>query len=122
MRRMCKCVLGCVLACASVCQAQFGRGDSSWAAGGADAQRSSWVRNDPKISNEGVQKPEFRFLWKVKISDKAGPVSSVTPALLFTKYIGYLGFRDLAILQSNGDSTYGIDVNLGRIEWQNHVK
>src|ERR1700685_812131 len=49
--------------------ASFGRGDSSWATAGGDAQRSSWVRTDPKIFKAGVQKPDFKFLWKLKLVD-----------------------------------------------------
>src|SRR5947209_16396537 len=113
---------GCLLAFAGTCSAQFGRGDASWATTGADAQRSSWVRNDPKISKEELQKPEFRFLWKLKLSDRQGQINTLTPAVLLTKYIGYRGFRDLALVQSNSESVYGIDVDLGRIEWNAHLK
>src|SRR5436305_15064859 len=49
--------------------AAFTRGDSSWSAAGADAQRSSWVRTDQKITKEGVQKPDFKFLWKLKLAE-----------------------------------------------------
>src|SRR3954462_8709803 len=111
----------CLVACAGVCHAQFGRGDSTWATTGADAQRSSWVRTDPKISKEGVTKPDFRFLWKLKLGDNS-QVNSFTPAVLLTKYIGYRGFRDLALVESNNDKVYGIDVDLGRIEWTAPLK
>lgn len=111
----------CLVACVSVCQAQFGRGDSSWATSGADAQRSSWVRTDAKITKEGVTQPDFRFLWKLKLGDNS-QVNSFTPAVLLTKYIGYRGFRDLALIESNNDKVYGIDVDLGRIEWSVPLK
>ncbi len=107
--------------CVTVSHAQFGRGDSTWATSGADAQRSSWVRTDAKISKEGVTKPDFRFLWKLKLGDNA-QVNSLTPAVLLTKYIGYRGFRDLALVESNNDKVYGIDVDLGRIEWSAPLK
>src|SRR5947208_3243255 len=89
---------GVLLACAGICSAQFGRGDASWATTGADAQRSSWVRQDPKISKEELQKPDFRFLWKLKVADKPGQANTLTPAVLLSKYIGYRGFRDLALI------------------------
>lgn len=112
----------CLLTCVSDCRAQFGRGDSSWATSGADAQRSSWVRTDPKISKEGVQKPEFRFLWKLKLGDNPGTANSLTPAVLLTRYIGYRGFRDLALVESNSNKVFGIDVDLGRVEWTAPLK
>src|SRR3954464_10281372 len=105
----------------TVCHAQFGRGDSTWATTGADAQRSSWVRTDPKISKEGVVKPDFRFLWKLKLGDDS-QVNSLTPAVLLTKYIGYRGFRDLALVESNNEKVYGIDFDLGQIEWTAPLK
>ncbi|MFL6449912.1 MAG: PQQ-binding-like beta-propeller repeat protein [Bryobacteraceae bacterium] len=111
----------CLVACAGMCHAQFGRGDSTWATTGADAQRSSWVRTDPKISKEGVTKPDFRLLWKLKLGDSS-QVNSFTPAVLLTKYIGYRGFRDLALVENNNDKVYGIDVDLGRIEWTAPLK
>src|SRR3954469_2051258 len=112
----------CLVACTSLCQAQFGRGDSSWATSGADAQRSSWVRTDPKISKEGVHSRDFRFLWKLKLGDAPGTANTFTPAVLLTKYIGYRGFRDLALVESNSHKVYGIDVDLGRIEWTAPLK
>ena len=90
----------CAAVCVTVCHAQFGRGDSTWVRLGADAQRSSWVRTDSKISKEGVAKPDFRFLWKLKLGDSP-QVNSLTPAVLLIKYIGYRGFRDLALVESN---------------------
>ena len=57
-----------VAACVTLCHAQFGRGDSSWATTGADAQRSSWVRTDSNILRKAL-KPDFRSLWKVKLGD-----------------------------------------------------
>ncbi|HYZ84931.1 MAG TPA: hypothetical protein VE621_11025, partial [Bryobacteraceae bacterium] len=111
-----------LVVCVSVCYAQFGRGDSSWTTSGADAQRSSWVRTDPKISKEGVAKPDFRFLWKLKLGDAPGQANTLTPAVLLTKYIGYRGFRDLALVESNNDKVYGIDVDLGRVEWTAPLK
>jgi outer membrane protein assembly factor BamB len=110
-----------LLAFAGVGDAQFGRGEASWATPGADAQRSAWVRNDPKISTDGVRKPEFRFLWKIKLAGKTEATAALTPTVLLTKYIGYRGFRDLALVQSNGDSVYGIDTDLGRVEWNVHI-
>src|SRR3954465_5733515 len=94
----------------TVCHAQFGRGDSSWATSGADAQRSSWVRTDPKISKEGVLSRDFRFLWKLKLGDAPGTANTFTPAVLLTKSIGYRGFRDLALVESSMDKVYGINV------------
>ena len=36
--------------------AQVGRGGSEWLTARADAQRTSWIRTDPKISVESIRK------------------------------------------------------------------
>lgn len=97
--------------------AAFLRGESSWGTSGADAQRSSWVRTDPKISPEGVQKPDFKYLWKVKLPGSSSRANSLSPAVLLNRYIGYRGFRDLAFLANAGVGIYAVDIDLGRIEW-----
>ena len=33
-----------------------------------DAQRNSWVRSDPRLTKDAVQKGEFKFLWKTKVN------------------------------------------------------
>jgi hypothetical protein len=107
----------CLLVSSGLAKAQFGRGDSAWATAGADPQRSSWVRSDPKLSRDTIKNPEFRFLWKIKLTDGSEPLKSLTPAILLHRYIGYRGFRDLAFMQVNGSRLVGIDIDLGRVEW-----
>jgi outer membrane protein assembly factor BamB len=100
-----------------VCSASAGtawaqRGGGDWTTAGNDAQRSSWVRSDPKINKDSIQKPEFRFLWKVKTASQ--PSSAVT----LNSYIGYRGFRALGFVVGTSDNVTAIDTDLGRIEWQ----
>jgi hypothetical protein len=92
--------------------AQF-RGGSDWSTSGNDAQRSSWVRTDPKISPATLAAPGFQLLWKVKLGND--PLSA--PVLL-DRYIGYRGFRTYAFVGGNAASAAGLDTDLGRIEWQ----
>src|SRR5258708_26184851 len=80
--------------------AQFGRG-GGWTANGYDAQRSSWVRTDAKISPEALQKPGFQFLWKIKLSNQAVQLNSLSSAMTLEGYIGYRGFRTLAHLSGS---------------------
>src|SRR5215471_3251470 len=98
--------------------AQFGRGVGDFSTTGADAQRSSWVRNDAKISRESMQKPGFQFLWKVKLANEARQLNALTPASLLTGYIGYRGFRSLGYVGGSADKVFALDTDLGRVEWQ----
>src|SRR5882724_7032229 len=91
-----------------------GRGGPDWSAAGNDAQRSSWVRTDPKISAASMQKPGFQFMWKASLKD------SLSAPVLMDRYIGYRGFRTYAFIGGNGDSVVAFDSDLSRIEWQKH--
>src|SRR5437870_13857763 len=103
-----------------VARAQFGRGPGDFSTSGADAQRSSWVRTDPKISKDSMQKPGFQFLWKVKLNNEPRQSNSLTPSALLTGYIGYRGFRSLGFVGGSSDNVFALDTDLGRIEWQKH--
>ena len=57
--------------------AQVGRGWSDWPTSYADAQRTSWLRTDPKISVESMSEPGFELQWTSKLDNQsrglAGP-------------------------------------------------
>jgi outer membrane protein assembly factor BamB len=95
--------------------AQFGRGTPEWNTTAADAQRSSWVRNDAKISAAAIQKGGFGLAWKLKLAD-SGAFSGDT--VLLNGYIGYRGFRSLGYIAGAGGQIYAVDTDLGRLEWK----
>ncbi len=97
----------------------LGRG-GDWSTGGNDAQRSSWVRSDPKISLATVEKPGFQMIWKVKLGE-GRTESPLTDATLLNFYIGYRGFRSFAFLGSRSNGVYAVDTDLSRIEWARHL-
>src|SRR5271157_2486095 len=101
-----------LISSASLGAAYAQRGGGDWTTAGNDAQRSFWIRSDPKIDKDSVQKPEFRFLWKVKTANQP------SPAVTLNSYIGYRGFRSLAFVVGTSDNVTAIDTDLGRIEWQ----
>jgi len=102
----------------SAAHAQFGRGGAEWTTSAGDAQRSSWIRTDPKISKDSVQKPGFQFLWKVKFNNDPRELNSLTSASLMNSYIGYRGFRSYAFTGGSSNSVFAVDTDLGRLEWQ----
>ena len=103
----------CALAAASVAYAQ-----ADWTTTGFDAQRSFWLKSDPKISFDSMRKPGFELVWKVKLSDATGRPSALTPPVLLDFYIGYRGFRSLAFIGSTSNTVTGLDSDLARIEWK----
>ena len=89
-----------------------------WMTTGADAQRSSWMRGDVKISPQNMAKPGFALVWKLKLAD--GSKTDLTPPALLDFYIGYRGFRTLAFLGASSNKVVAIDTDLSRVEWQNN--
>lgn len=98
-----------------------GRGGADWMTAGGDAQRSSWLRSDPKISKAAMQKPGFAFLWKVKLKNDARGATALTAPATLDRYIGYRGFRSLGFFGGSSDQVFALDTDLGRLEWSKPV-
>lgn len=98
--------IGLCITAAGVACAQ-GRGAANWTTVGYDAQRTSWLRTDPKISAESLARAGFQFLWKLKIGGE------LTPMVVLDPYTGYRGHKSLGFA-----GAAGIDIDLGIIEWQ----
>src|SRR5262245_29398889 len=98
-----------------------GRVGYEWMTDNGDAQRSSWIRTDPKISIESMQKPGFKFLWKLKLNNDPRQLNSLTPPSLLDLLIGFRGFRSLAFVGGSSDRVFVIDTDLGRMEWEKQL-
>ena len=93
---------------------QFG---TDWTTDGFDAQRSFWVRRDPKISTKSMRMQPFQRVWKYQFRNRQAPVNSLKPPVLFDFYIGYRGFRSLGFMGSSSGRVFVFDTDLARIEW-----
>src|SRR5262245_16360976 len=111
---------GCVFIKMDEAAAQ--RGGQEWLTSNADAQHSSWIRTDSKISKEGMQKPGFQFLWKMKLDNEAKQLNSLTQPVLLDRLIGYRGFESLAFVGGSSDVLYAIDYDLGILYWKTDLK
>jgi outer membrane protein assembly factor BamB len=108
------------LAATGLARAQ-GRGGASWTTSNGDAQRTSWVKTDPKISKASMQKPGFQFLWKMKLDNQAKQLNSLTQPLLLPNIISYKGFKALAFVGGSSDNVYSIDSDLNKLFWKTHL-
>jgi putative pyrroloquinoline-quinone binding quinoprotein len=108
------------LAAGGLAQAQ-GRGGGAWTTAGSDAQRTSSIRTDPKISPAAMQQPGFQFLWKRKFDSPAAQSSLLTQPILLPNIIAYKGFKALAFVGSRADNVYAVDYELNRIFWTQHL-
>ena len=103
MRRLAAVFIGC-FACvvAWTGEAKAQRGGADWMTSNGDAQRSSWIRGDAKISKESMrqkpgQKPGFQFLWKLKLNNKARQLNSLTPPFDARTFNRISGIPDVGI-------------------------
>src|SRR5580765_6861624 len=70
----------CVLA-GSLAFAQVGRGGSQWLTALADAQRTSWVPTDDKISVQALSAPGFELQWTSKLDNQPRGVHGLGPGV-----------------------------------------
>jgi len=119
MRRPCRLLSGIVVVTVGVGAAHAqGRGGGAWTTAAGDAQRTSSVRTDPKISVQSMQKPGFQFLWKRKLGTQP---QSLTQPLLLPNIIAYKGFKALAFVGGSADNVYSVDYDLNRMFWEQHL-
>jgi hypothetical protein len=99
--------------------AQPGRGGSQWLTSLGDAQRTSWVRTDDKISVASLSKPGFELQWRQKLDNQPrglhGLAQGVTAA-------GVTLFVPMSLVTGSSNNVYAIDNDLGYIVWQRHFE
>ncbi len=115
------CSAGAALVVLPRIEGQFGR-STEWVTAGYDAQRSSWLRTDAKISPASMTKPgAFKSLWQMKLDNKPRGANALTEAVILDRLIGYKGFRALVFIGGSSDKVFTIDSDLGRMEWQKQL-
>lgn len=112
-------VLGGALAIAAPLPAAAqGRGGQNWTTTSGDAQRTAWVRTDPRISKDNMQKPGFQLLWKSKLEAQPRQLHALTQPMLLGNIISYKGFKALAFIGGAGDNVYSLDYDLNKLFWK----
>jgi hypothetical protein len=101
----------------SIAVAQPGRGGSQWLTALADAQRTSWIRSDDKISVAALSKPGFEPQWKVKLDNQPRGVHGLTQGVTAS---GVTLFIPMSIVAGSSNNVYGIDNDLGYVVWWRH--
>ena len=81
-----------------------------WTTIGMDAQRSSWVRSDRKVSAETVAGPEFQFLWRMQTSNESRGGAALTAPVLLDFLISHRGFRSLAFVGGSSGGVYTLSL------------
>jgi hypothetical protein len=108
-------VLGAAAVASSLTSAQVGRGGSQWLTALGDAQRTSWVRSDDKISGQTMAKPGFALQWKASLGNQPrgsqGLVQGVTAS-------GVTLFVPMSVVAGSSNNVYGIDNDIGFVVWE----
>ena len=89
-----------------------------WSTTGFDAQRSSWLRADAKISIGTVKEPDFRHLWRVDLGGASEDGTPLPAPVLLDFLISHRGFRSLAFLSGADGAVHAYDTDLARLEWR----
>ncbi len=105
-------VIGAVLGGAVA--AQVGRGGSEWLTAGGDAQRTSWIRSDAKISLETMSKPGFERQWTAGLDNRARGLNGLTQGVSAN---GVTLFVPMTVIAGSSNNVYGIDNDTGYVVW-----
>lgn len=100
---------------AAVAYGQVGRGGSQWLTALADAQRTSWVRTDDKISVDALTKPGFELQWKVKLDNEPRGIQGLTQGVTAS---GVTLFVPVSLVAGSSNTIYALDNDLGYVIWR----
>jgi hypothetical protein len=96
---------------------QPGRGGSQWLTALADAQRTSWIRADDKISVEALAKPGFELQWKAKLNNQPRGLSGLSQGVSAS---GVTLFVPMSLVTGSSNNVYALDNDTGYVVWQRH--
>jgi outer membrane protein assembly factor BamB len=94
--------------------AQVGRGWNDWLTAQGDAQRSSWVRTDPKISVETMSAPGFDLQWSSKLDNQARGLAGLMQGVTAS---GVTLFVPMSLVAASSNTLYAIDNDTGYRVW-----
>src|SRR6266542_6148552 len=97
--------------------AQVGRGGSEWLTARGDAQRTSWIRTDAKISVESMSKPGFELQWTAKLDNKPRQQYGLGQGVTAN---GVTLFVPMSIVTGSSNNIYALDNDTGYVVWQRH--
>ena len=95
--------------------AQIGRTGTQWLTASGDAQRTSSVPTDDRISVEALSKPGFELQWKVKLDNPPRGLHGLGQGVTAT---GVTIFVPMSIVTGSSNTVYGVDNDLGYVVWK----
>ena len=102
---------------ASMVFTQPGRGGSQWLTAFGDAQRTSWVRVDDKVSVDALSTPGFDQQWKVKLDNQPRGLFGLGQGV---SAAGVTLFVPMSLVTGSSNNVYALDNDTGYVVWQRH--
>jgi outer membrane protein assembly factor BamB len=97
--------------------AQVGRGGAEWLTAYADAQRTSWIRTDAKISLATMSKPGFERQWTSKLDNQPRQLNGLAQGVTAN---GVPLFVPMSIVAGSSNNVYALDNDTGYVVWKRH--
>ncbi|MSU66065.1 MAG: hypothetical protein EXS38_08215 [Opitutus sp.] len=94
--------------------AQVNRGWSDWPTPYADAQRTSWLRTDPKISVDSLSAPGFELQWTSKLANQTRGLAGLTQGVTAS---GVTLFVPASLVAGSSNNLYLVDNDTGYVVW-----
>ena len=107
-------LLAALLIAGGVTFAQVGRGWSDWPTPYADAQRTSWLRTDPKISVESMSTPGFELQWSSKLDNQHRGSHALTQGIAVS---GVTLFVPTSLVAGSANNLHMLDNDTGYVVW-----
>jgi outer membrane protein assembly factor BamB len=104
---------------ATITVAQVGRGGSQWPTSQADAQRTSWIRTDSKISVDALSKPGFELQWQVKLENPPRGAYGLSQGVTAS---GVTLFVPMSIVTGSSNNVFALDNDTGYVVWKRHFE
>ena len=97
--------------------AQVNRGTTEWLTAGADAQRTFWIRTDPRISVASMSQPGFDRQWVAKLDNRTRGVNGLAHGVSAN---GVTLFVPMSVVAGSSNNVYALDNDTGYVVWQRH--
>src|SRR5262245_15240292 len=110
-------VVVCAVFASTVVFTQPGRGGSQWLTAFGDAERTSWIRADDKISVEALLKHGFEMQWKSKLGNQPRGLQGLSQGVSAS---GVTLFVPMSLVTGSSNNVYAIDNDTGYVVWQRH--
>ena len=95
--------------------AQVGRGGSEWLTALGDAQRTSWIRTDDRISVETMSRPGFELQWTSALDNDPRQLHGLAQGVTAN---GVTLFVPMSVVAGSSNNVYAIDNDTGYVVWQ----